>query len=501
MGDAVSMDRMTGVLLGAACGDALGAGYEFGPPVSADERVVMRGQGAFAPGEWTDDAAQMIAVAGAATEGPALDSEAGLEAVARGLMDWYLSPASSKDIGIHSAAVFARVSGMQANLFAKFRKAALEKEIRNPGTSGGNGALMRTAPVAMALWREPERMVAAAMTIGGMTHADPLSEQSCAVWCLAIRAALLADDPSDIAGLAAQVEADLERYLPEHAAYWREVLAGAFGTSPVDYYAYRPGNGYCVTTVRAAWAAVTSVAGTGRRPGDDLRLAIEAAVRGGGDTDTVACVAGALAGALWGASAVPLQWRRRIFGWPGMRDRGLVRMAHAIGAHGFNASRWPDAGHVDYSGWGHRDSLAVHPHDDGVVLSGFVAALGRVEIPGGAVDAVVSLCRVGTDDLAALGVPDEDRVEVWLVDGGRDDNPNLQLTVDEAADAVAAFRAEGKRVLLHCVAAQSRTPTVAARYSVRHLGMHPAQARLEVCAALPAASLHPGLLATVGGWR
>ena len=29
------------------------------------------------------------------------------------------------------------------------------------------------------------------------------------------------------------------------------------------------------------------------------------------------------------------------------------------------------------------------------------------------------------------------------------------------ADAVAAFRSEGKRVLLHCVAAQSRTPAVA----------------------------------------
>ena len=65
--------------------------------------------------------------------------------------------------------------------------------------------------------------------------------------------------------------------------------------------------------------------------------------------------------------------------------------------------------------------------------------------------------------------------------------------MEEAADAVAAYRAEGKRVLLHCVAAQSRTPSVAALYSVRHLGVAPEVALREVCDALPAASPNPAL--------
>jgi protein-tyrosine phosphatase len=99
---------------------------------------------------------------------------------------------------------------------------------------------------------------------------------------------------------------------------------------------------------------------------------------------------------------------------------------------------------------------------------------------------VVSLCRVGRDDVTWMGLAADDHVEVRLVDqDGTEANPHLALVMEDAADAVAQFRAEGKRVLLHCVAAQSRTPSVAALYSVRHLGVDPARALREVCAALP----------------
>ena len=47
MGHEVTADRLTGVLIGAACADALGAGYEFGRPVPPERPVTMRGQGMF----------------------------------------------------------------------------------------------------------------------------------------------------------------------------------------------------------------------------------------------------------------------------------------------------------------------------------------------------------------------------------------------------------------------------------------------------------------------
>ena len=499
MGHEVTADRLTGVLIGAACADALGAGYEFGRPVPPERPVTMRGQGMFTAGEWTDDTAQLLAIAIAAADGPDLGSMAGEDAAAKNMLDWYYSPARLKDIGIHSSAVFGIVATVSSDdLSDRFREVAKAKEKRSPGSSGGNGALMRTAPVVMAMWQQPERMVRAALRLASMTHADDLSSQACAVWCIAIRAALILDDSSDTAALAAAVDADVARLLPDNSDYWRAVLREAYGTSPTDYYDFRPSNGYCVTTLRAAWGAVTGTPVPVDQPGRHLRLATEAAVRGGGDTDTVACVAGALLGALWGYTAVPLQWRRRVFGWPGMRDADLVRVADAIHRGGVDPSSWPRAAHQPYSGWHGTDALAVHPHDDGVVLSGIHAAYGLLPIPGERIDAVVSLCRVGTADLDHFGVSAEDHIEVRLIDTASPaDNPNLQLVMEEAADAVAAFRAEGKRVLLHCVAAHSRTPSVGALYAVRHRGIDPTVALEQVCNALPAASPNPALVASV----
>ena len=106
-------DRLTGVLVAASCGDALGAGYEFGEPLAESEPVLMRGQGPFLPGEWTDDTAQMIAVAMSAADGWDLTSEEGQDQVAAHLLDWYYSPARLKDIGIHSSAVFARAATVE----------------------------------------------------------------------------------------------------------------------------------------------------------------------------------------------------------------------------------------------------------------------------------------------------------------------------------------------------------------------------------------------------
>ena len=59
----------------------------------------------------------------------------------------------------------------------------------------------------------------------------------------------------------------------------------------------------------------------------------------------------------------------------------------------------------------------------------------------------------------------------------------------QAAAVVSELRAEGKTVLLHCVAAHSRTPTIAALYAARHLGVEPDEALDEVVRTLKHA--HP----------
>ena len=52
-------------------------------------------------------------------------------------------------------------------------------------------------------------------------------------------------------------------------------------------------------------------------------------------------------------------------------------------------------------------------------------------------------------------------------------------------------------MLLHCVAAQSRTPTVAALYAARHLGIPPETALAQVTAVLPDAHPNPAFRAAL----
>ena len=95
-------------------------------------------------------------------------------------------------------------------------------------------------------------------------------------------------------------------------------------------------NGWVVEALQAAWSAITTTPipeddpATGVFRVDHLRLALDAAVRGGNDTDTVAAIAGGLLGAAYGASAVPAEWRRMLHGWPGLHTRDLVELASTI---------------------------------------------------------------------------------------------------------------------------------------------------------------------------
>ena len=477
-------DKVSGVSVGAACGDALGAGYEFGPSLKAGTPVRMRGQGAFEPGEWTDDSAQMVAIALATAKGLDLRTEAGQDEVATNLLDWYYSPARLKDIGIHTAAVMRQVATVTGpGLAQRFRETAAAKETGSPRSSGGNGALMRTAPVALAYLDDPEALVEAAKAIALLTHADEMSASACAVWCLAIREAVIIERIASLEDFAQRVEQAVTDFMCDEAGEWVAILRASFGQDPREFTA---GNGYSVTTLKAAWAAITHTPIPSRTAGH-FADALEEAVRGGGDADTVACVAGGLLGAMWGLSAIPTDWRRRIFGWPAMTDRDLVRLALDSYSGTRAPHSWPNVATMDYSSWSGVDAVAVHPHDDGVLLGGFDLATGRIPAPI-RVDAVVSLCRMGNEDLDHWGVAASSRVEVRIIDEPGA-NAHTEHTILDAAATVAALRSEGKQVLLHCVASQSRTPTVAALYARDHLGIEAQDALDAVCSVLPAA--HP----------
>ncbi|GMA33187.1 ADP-ribosylglycohydrolase family protein [Litorihabitans aurantiacus] len=462
-------DRACGVLIASAAGDALGAGYEFAavrPDLVPD--MIGGGLGDFAPGEWTDDTAQAVAVAQAAATGGDLRDPAMLDAIAAGFARWYAG--RPPDVGNQTRAVLSRAG--HAPSAARMTEAARDVHER-AGRSAGNGSLMRTGPVALAHLDDPAALVEAAMTISALTHHQDHAQEACALWSLMVRHAVLTG--------AMPAFDDVAPWMPNRDV-WRDRLREAQERPPSAFTT----NGWAVGALQAAWSAITHTPVDEADPSRHLTNALTTAIRIGHDTDTVAAIAGSLLGARWGMTAVPARWRRILHGWPGIDARELERLAvlAVTGGRGVKYG-WPAVDHIDYRALQHgRPALARHPFDDGVWLAG---ATALDALPSG-VDAVVSLCLTGRTQ-----VPDGvEHVTFRLQDeAAPESNPHLDAVLRDAAATVAALRREGRTVLVHCVAAHSRTPTVAIAYAML-LGVPLERATEAVCAALPAASPNPG---------
>ena len=164
-----------------------------------------------------------------------------------------------------------------------------------------------------------------------------------------------------------------------------------------------------------------------------------------------------------------------------MRVRDLHRLAFLTVHGGADGPEgWPSGESIpSYA----RSSSRVtpHPDDDGVLLG----AVGAVR-PGVA-DAVVSMCRMPSGLAPLTGVAPEDHVEFWVIDKENANN-DLAGQLLDAARTVRDLRSEGKTVLLHCVHAHTRTPTVAAVYGALVTGSTPIEALDRVEAVLPSAS-------------
>ena len=288
----MDLDRAVGVLVGAAAGDALGVPYEYGsrplPPAGDAPEMLGGGLGNYERGQWSDDTEMASVIAQVAADGLDLRSTAALDRVADGFLGWFA--AGPADIGTQTRAVLSAVRP-GAGSAARMRDRATDLHART-GRTAGNGSLMRTGPVALAHCGDTAAIVGAARAVSALTHHDPQAGDACVLWCLAIDHAVRTG------------ELDVRVGLPHVGAEWVGRLDEAEQGTPADFGG---NNGWVVAALQGAWSAVVRAGG--------LAEGLEAAVRGGGDTDTVAAIAGALLGARFGGSAVPTRWRRLLHGW------------------------------------------------------------------------------------------------------------------------------------------------------------------------------------------
>ncbi|WP_061297350.1 ADP-ribosylglycohydrolase family protein [Herbidospora cretacea] len=277
-----SRERVAGAVVGSAVGDALGAPFEFGPagafsarfPVSGVENE-MRGGGGWDPGEATDDTQMAVHVAESLLERGGLDPQDVFARFQRWAAD------DPKDIGLQTEDVLTR--GLPWNQ-------AAEAHYRSTHHAAGNGSLMRATTAAVYFAPQGRHATMdAARRISALTHGDPAAGEGTAIFHDLLRAALTGADPlKELPHTLAAVHADhRERYARVTSPTWHPAEATEF-------------NG-------AVWPCLGSALWALRTTGG-YEEAVRAAIDLGGDTDTLAAVTGALAGAVHGQSAIPARW-------------------------------------------------------------------------------------------------------------------------------------------------------------------------------------------------
>jgi poly(ADP-ribose) glycohydrolase ARH3 len=284
-------DRFRGALVGVAVGDALGAPFEGRPrPVLIDEIDVHAGGAG--PLRTTDDTAMTIAVAESLLFTNRLDEDH----LARTFVTTYLRD-PYRGYGAGVAALLGRLADGD-----DWRSAA-PTQFAGQG-SWGNGAAMRVAPIGISAAGDPDTAADLARRTARLTHTHPLGVAGAAVQAAAI--AVLVDQPPDEIVDAPRLIATLCRIAAEDELGAALDAAGelAGGGTP-GKIARTLGTG--VAAVEAVPAALCAFL---RHP-DSFADAVRLAIGLGGDTDTIAAMTGALAGARLGHTAIPGEWARR----------------------------------------------------------------------------------------------------------------------------------------------------------------------------------------------
>lgn len=284
-------DRCRGCLLGVALGDALGAAFEGAPRVEAGQ--FRRWADADEALRWTDDTHMTMALATSLLECGGLDEDH---------LAWRFAEAYRAEpwrgYGAGPPRIFA---AMEDGL--DWREAA--RALFGGEGSFGNGGAMRVAPVGLACHRDLDTVIDLARRSAAVTHAHELGQQAAALQAAAVARLATGPGPGEWAEPERFVE-ELRSAAPAAEFQERLDVLGSLASASSAEVVAAVGNGITGTeAVPAALAAFLAFPGS-------FPDVIERAVTLGGDTDTIASMAGALSGAFLGAAPVPEHWVARL---------------------------------------------------------------------------------------------------------------------------------------------------------------------------------------------
>ncbi|MEH7096663.1 ADP-ribosylglycohydrolase family protein [Neobacillus vireti] len=267
------LTKMEGALVGFAIGDALGGTTEF---LTKEEIQTQYGQlqeisgggvWSLEKGETTDDTAMTIAVAKGILKNP----RDPIEAIGNEFLKWYRS--HPKDIGIIVRTVLGSFNG---NWFETAKKAHFEylDEL-----SAGNGTLMRCLPAALA-YKDLDEIEAVTRKQSKMTHYDSKADDACFLYNRIAYRVLQGAELKET--ISAEVKGTI----------YESVLNGQRPTCLPS--------GYVVDTMN--WVLYWLL------HAETFTDVVVGAANEGHDSDTVAAIAGGLAGMACGFEGLPRKY-------------------------------------------------------------------------------------------------------------------------------------------------------------------------------------------------
>lgn len=279
-------NQIMGGIMGAVIGDALGVPYEFKERDTFKATSMTSGGYHNQPlGTWSDDSALLLALA------DGLGQDMGIQDIGNLFVEWRMSGAYTPDgvvfdIGATTnTAICNMVNGI-------YPTDAGLKGVHN----NGNGALMRILPIAFKYFDDDFREESVE-AVASMTHGHKLSVDCCKIYVeMAVDLLRGMDAKEAYQDVCIRFKHGCDRKL-------KPFLSGKLFTATRNQI---DSSGYVLSTLEAAvWCLLHN---------DNYRDTVLEAVNLGDDTDTTSCVAGGLAGILYGYDAIPELWLEQLRG-------------------------------------------------------------------------------------------------------------------------------------------------------------------------------------------
>ncbi|VEP18043.1 ADP-ribosylation/crystallin J1 [Hyella patelloides LEGE 07179] len=297
----------TGCLLGALVGDAAGATLEFLEHDPTPEEVAwaknMPGGGDLqvAPGQITDDGELTLCLARALSECEQFD----LEIIARHYAEWVES--RPFDMGFttsYSLGSYRDIDVSHEGYAAVMKKSASKMCLG----SKANGSLMRITP--LGIWGhnlDIAEIANFAIQDTSLSHPNNSCGYAVACYCIAIATLIQHPGHRELAFNDARMWLDYQaNSVKDSYQYhcWAEVSSWLYDAADNVNVPYFPHIGFIKIAFTHAFRHLLL--------GSDYENAIAETLRGGGDTDTNACIVGGLIGAAVGVDGIPENMRESV---------------------------------------------------------------------------------------------------------------------------------------------------------------------------------------------